>query len=1398
MYKLIRLATQQNDKEVSIEACRCLGDIGPVDLSSVVLMSEQVIRHSKFHMFPDYQSYHMYTVLKSLNTLLVDADYMVKHAAGSVLKHILTISSVSVYLSSSEDEEIRDIYPYIKPFIIKNKSVQKPTFDIRNACDVIGNELLWMPNHDDHNRWITELVCTLIMSGAVNDEVLNLVEPVCRVNVEFCEEILSFVIWSIIQRDSQSIIDVLSAQISTFFRKRCECITSQDNQEKLATTIIMNKQSVRAMIGVVQYLRLQKTSSVQRKDKTTPWDDNFWLNVDYLDIAEAARFCSAYFTSLLYCEIWIEQYKQNIDEEFASISASQESQWTSTIENLKSDDAKRVQNLLNDAYSSIGDPDSIYGCRFLHKIDFSNRIRRYKQEKNWEKLIAAYDLELSFNPNASNYGGLLNSLQCHGFNHILEKYLNGLNAEDDLNGAQEFQQFQYECAWRNGTWDLPDLENDTEVPNYHKILHQCLCNLKEGDYDGALQNVECGRLSVVQVLTTESLAVTRKVYPELSKLQCLSILEEASNCCLATDIPKTQEMWNSWDKLSVNEFEFVEPILTMECIVIQTEMARNSNPIILSSFLQHRLQTFAKLARLTGHYQVAERCLSNLKQISADIYGMTMWSWKLEEAELMWARAETNLAVQLIKSLLNDLTKTNELEKHVSQFSPRVLTVYGKWLAETCSESPVIIFNNYLDKAALMLNKLTDEDKHPMLDTYLTLARYSDLQHQNITDYLKSPTYQSKRELINRSRHELLLLNGIEKLTQKEKEARRMHCKHIEMDEAEIKAMHNDRDGFLLKSIQNYIQCLCLGDDYILSVCRLISLWFQSASDVNVSSLIKENIDRIPSYKFLPLMYQLAARMSIGSSQGEMFQDILQELILKTTKDHPYHTLLIIFALANAPKDMEFDAECKIALSRNQHCHQPEAQDDRVLAAQEIIDKLSKDSHENLIGGLDQMCDAYIKLAYMNVANPKINPSIGIPIPRNQPILQLQNIPGIPVPTANVQVDKSAVYRDIPTILSIQRTYNLCGGVSLPKKIICSGSDGKSYIQLVKGKDDLRQDAVMQQFFSLVNNLLKQDDDMKRRKLNMRTYKVIPLSRRSGIVQWCDGTQPFASYLVESGKSIGAHRLYHPSDLTSNQCRKKLMVCAPSSNQVKLAQYNEVCSKFRPVFRHFFFENFRDPSVWFERRLSYTQSVATCSVVGYILGLGDRHVQNILIDKKTAEFIHIDLGIAFEQGKLLPTPETVPFRLTRDVVDGMGVSGVEGVFRRCAEKTMEVMHKSREVLLTIPQVLLYDPLYKWLISQEKVAKVQGLKFKTDTETVSSSNAKLGERRQLTTTTNTNAQDEPEINKIAERVLLRLKEKLQGVEKGTVMSVNGQINYLIQEAMDPNNLSRLYHGWQPYL
>ena len=43
---------------------------------------------------------------------------------------------------------------------------------------------------------------------------------------------------------------------------------------------------------------------------------------------------------------------------------------------------------------------------------------------------------------------------------------------------------------------------------------------------------------------------------------------------------------------------------------------------------------------------------------------------------------------------------------------------------------------------------------------------------------------------------------------------------------------------------------------------------------------------------------------------------------------------------------------------------------------------------------------------------------------------------------------------------------------------------------MFQGKDDLRQDAVMQQVFGMVNQLLKENAETRKRELRIRTYKV--------------------------------------------------------------------------------------------------------------------------------------------------------------------------------------------------------------------------------------------------------------------------------------------------------------------
>ena len=54
------------------------------------------------------------------------------------------------------------------------------------------------------------------------------------------------------------------------------------------------------------------------------------------------------------------------------------------------------------------------------------------------------------------------------------------------------------------------------------------------------------------------------------------------------------------------------------------------------------------------------------------------------------------------------------------------------------------------------------------------------------------------------------------------------------------------------------------------------------------------------------------------------------------------------------------------------------------------------------------------------------------------------------------------------------------------------------------------------------------------------TVQVVPLSQRSGIVEWCEGTVPLGEYLVHP--RTGAHLRYNPHDWPSKLCRQKMEV----------------------------------------------------------------------------------------------------------------------------------------------------------------------------------------------------------------------------------------------------------------
>jgi ataxia telangiectasia mutated family protein len=355
----------------------------------------------------------------------------------------------------------------------------------------------------------------------------------------------------------------------------------------------------------------------------------------------------------------------------------------------------------------------------------------------------------------------------------------------------------------------------------------------------------------------------------------------------------------------------------------------------------------------------------------------------------------------------------------------------------------------------------------------------------------------------------------------------------------------------------------------------------------------------------------------------------------------------------------------------------------------------------------------------------------------------------------------------------------------------------------------------MEQLFSLVNGLIAQDKEASARDLRMRTYCVVPLSPRVGLIEWVHDS--VALHHILNGEGVGLHTRLRVRPRNSFKQWMAKFKEAYDNNKASLPKVmDDAFQDFQPLLHRYFLEQYPQPSDWFHRRLSYTRSVAVSSIVGFVVGLGDRHCQNILVDQRTAELVHIDLGVAFDYGRHLRTPENVPFRLTRDVIDGMGITGVEGAFRRSCEATLRLLRGNEERLVTVLEVFMYDPLYKWSLSPSRVqqlrpdrsisaaadgsvsvSQVQGTAgdsagsgVQPDSDAAAAAAAAAGNLRG------------PAGNASASRLLEHVKDKLRGLrtmeQHRDMLSVEGQVNTLIAEARDLGALKKMYHGWAPFI
>ncbi|KAL6259418.1 hypothetical protein P5V15_009339 [Pogonomyrmex californicus] len=268
----------------------------------------------------------------------------------------------------------------------------------------------------------------------------------------------------------------------------------------------------------------------------------------------------------------------------------------------------------------------------------------------------------------------------------------------------------------------------------------------------------------------------------------------------------------------------------------------------------------------------------------------------------------------------------------------------------------------------------------------------------------------------------------------------------------------------------------------------------------------------------------------------------------------------------------------------------------------------------------------------------------------------------------------AAVDNKIVTIMSVDNNVQILPTKTKPKKLIFHGSDGHVYTYLFKGLEDLHLDERIMQFLSICNTMMSKNSDTK--LYRARHYSVIPLGPRSGLIQWVDGVTPlFILYkrwqqrecAVISKTGGGNSAIMRPSELFYNKLTPLLKECGIGLENRKewpihvLKKVLEELMRETPkdLLAKEIWCNSINAGSWWQATKNYSYSVAVMSIIGYIIGLGDRHLDNVLVDLNTGEVVHIDYNVCFEKGKTLRVPEKVPFRMTPNIKTALGVTGVE-------------------------------------------------------------------------------------------------------------------------------------------
>ncbi|VDP96087.1 unnamed protein product, partial [Trichobilharzia regenti] len=289
-----------------------------------------------------------------------------------------------------------------------------------------------------------------------------------------------------------------------------------------------------------------------------------------------------------------------------------------------------------------------------------------------------------------------------------------------------------------------------------------------------------------------------------------------------------------------------------------------------------------------------------------------------------------------------------------------------------------------------------------------------------------------------------------------------------------------------------------------------------------------------------------------------------------------------------------------------------------------------------------------------------------------------------------------------------------------PKRLLLRAQNGRTYPYLLKGLEDLRLDDRIMRLFEITNLAavqLSSDGSGYCENMLARTYSVTPLGVRSGLLQMVQGAVPL--YSLYKKWQIRANKLSANNSYVSSttviprpgelfHARLKELLHASGQQYQYQSRSHWPLETLRKVLTSLEAETPADlltrelwasnPSCasWWRVSRAFAKSAGLLSSLGYLVGLGDRHLDNLLIDLSTGHIVHIDYNVCFDKGKSLKVAERVPFRLTRILRHALGPAAqdtsVRGSFRFSAENGLQAARHIVDPLLIQLKAFLIDPL----------------------------------------------------------------------------------------------------------